>query len=57
MSVDFSYMDITGTSEIPWSTTIGAGRLEEWVRKLGAETMKEGIYKVAEYENWVKAER
>ena len=44
---------ISGASKIP--TVIYYDRSGK-VRAVGAEAMKEGIYEVAEDENWVKAE-
>jgi hypothetical protein len=44
---------ITGASKIP--TVIYYDRSGK-VRAVGAEAMKEGIYEIAEDENWVKAE-
>jgi hypothetical protein len=44
---------VSGVSKIP--TVIYYDRSGK-VRAVGAEAMKEGIYEVAEDENWVKAE-
>jgi len=44
---------ISGASKIP--TIIYYDRAGE-VRAVGAEAMQEGIYEIAEDENWVKAE-
>ena len=49
MGVDFPHMSIcvVRPKYPPWSTTTEAA--------VGAEAMKEGIYVVAEDENWMKA--
>jgi hypothetical protein len=44
---------ISGASKIP---TIIYYDLKGEVRAVGAEAMREGIYEMAEDENWVKAE-
>ena len=44
---------ISGASKIP---TIIYYDLNGKVRAVGAEAMREGIYEIAEDENWVKAE-
>ena len=44
---------ISGASKIP---TVIYYDLSGRVRAVGAEAMKEGIYEIAEEENWVKAE-
>ena len=45
--------NISGASKIP---TVIYYDLSGTVRAVGAEAMKEGIYLVADDENWVKAE-
>ena len=44
---------ISGASNIP---TIIYYDLGGNVRAVGAEAMREGIYEIAEHENWMKAE-